>query len=1229
MKLHLPLFLKRWIQLSLILGCTLNAEESISVSFGSATMNSVTDSMSELGGVKKDGWNIIPTENINSTPVFDNNGTNAGTLILTGVFGGWSSSVTDVSSVTGVVQRNYLDVKNYGNGSVHYITVNHDYWIYEARFYLSGDQSGYYAPMVVNGETYIGGTNHVLQDNENPAWGIRGGTTEFTDDNTIIVTNLYGTLQANNVHIDYDTRATLAGLQIINTANESGIFTTLSPGCAEITAAEWKKNGESVVYENIAANARFLGISAPDEGSTLIVAPNEKIVSLAAVTNVTTLSSEGTFSVNQLYTYEGAKLVISAACEANSLAGKGAFEISECGKLIFKESSAESAILGATGAGTIEVHYDTTIHGVDLLNDPYQQPTTSTFQGNVSVKNGTLIVGDNGRWNGYWGVNLSSLKSIDLDGGHLKLFGSNSDLSVINVNKKASMNLWEASVLDGKGYNIKEIVLYADLKSHAEWGSTLHIEKIKGHADLSFTKGEWQYIILIDDIEGCGITQNAANLTLGANSDSTVKLSATLHNTGAVTTNGIITLASDFAKYKMLDTGEILGYSNGTDGYLITKGSTYAIIDNEGGAVNLYSTRAYLNGELVDLTHNSETGDVSFVATGITSYDGIYRMTSQDITVGGDSATANTDRALAFEIAQGRTLTIAGANGVKAAGDIMLNSTGKGNIILMNDVSLASEETSRCEGNLTVKNSTISLISDEGEGASISSFASVTLDDSTLYYCNRMDNYTGIVQNLTITEQGGRLEVEDMGALRTSVLNLSGITTLNGDFIVSNYWNTEVSIETLTGKGNLIIDSANRREYLSLLLNGQNQFSGEIIAKNNTNDLHIKAENNANLTIRYQNTTGEIDLMRIGSSNVVIFDGASGHFSDDENSGVFVLDGNQANNNIALELTGNETYNRAYVYASITGTGDLLIDYEKDKATDFKFSGDLREWGGNLTILKGSHDITFNNSAREINVSSITTSSSGTVNLKIATSSDTVVDSDIIKTEKAAQSGKLNLFVENTKNTQFNGAIRVDSLTLSANSKASFNNQNINTTQLTLGDRAELNFNNLENLILEELTLGSNSKLSAETTTIKGNIQLSAGSYIKGDLNLTIARSLNFDTTDAMLVSIDGALILSQGSSLTLSGTLYEAIINLEKGDILELLYANDLRIDGSATYSLASTSSTLIKLENVFSNSWDSSLYLCHSNGVVYVTRAIPEPTTATLSLLALAGLVARRCRK
>ena len=32
---------------------------------------------------------------------------------------------------------------------------------------------------------------------------------------------------------------------------------------------------------------------------------------------------------------------------------------------------------------------------------------------------------------------------------------------------------------------------------------------------------------------------------------------------------------------------------------------------------------------------------------------------------------------------------------------------------------------------------------------------------------------------------------------------------------------------------------------------------------------------------------------------------------------------------------------------------------------------------------------------------------------------------------------------------------------------------------------------------------------------------------------------------------------------------------------------------------------------------------------GVVYLQQAVPEPTTATLSLLALAGLVARRRRK
>jgi hypothetical protein len=51
---------------------------------------------------------------------------------------------------------------------------------------------------------------------------------------------------------------------------------------------------------------------------------------------------------------------------------------------------------------------------------------------------------------------------------------------------------------------------------------------------------------------------------------------------------------------------------------------------------------------------------------------------------------------------------------------------------------------------------------------------------------------------------------------------------------------------------------------------------------------------------------------------------------------------------------------------------------------------------------------------------------------------------------------------------------------------------------------------------------------------------------------------------------------------------------------------------------------------QNYFTGSMiGANTMIVYENGTVYITGLVPEPTTATLSLLALAGLAARRRRK
>ncbi len=120
-------------------------------------------------------------------------------------------------------------------------------------------------------------------------------------------------------------------------------------------------------------------------------------------------------------------------------------------------------------------------------------------------------------------------------------------------------------------------------------------------------------------------------------------------------------------------------------------------------------------------------------------------------------------------------------------------------------------------------------------------------------------------------------------------------------------------------------------------------------------------------------------------------------------------------------------------------------------------------------------------------------------------------------------------------------------------------------------------------------------------------------------------------------LTLDGALRL--GTGLTLSGDMLEMVNQLQAGQSLTLMVGLDsmaVQSSGllkSATYTDV-VSGQILQASHYFSNlGADSGLVLVYDEVVGSLSMskglAIPEPATATLSLLSLAGLVVRRRRK
>ena len=153
-------------------------------------------------------------------------------------------------------------------------------------------------------------------------------------------------------------------------------------------------------------------------------------------------------------------------------------------------------------------------------------------------------------------------------------------------------------------------------------------------------------------------------------------------------------------------------------------------------------------------------------------------------------------------------------------------------------------------------------------------------------------------------------------------------------------------------------------------------------------------------------------------------------------------------------------------------------------------------------------------------------------------------------------------------------------------------------------------------------------KSTASKVTVSGSTLLGAGAVL--NMSLTLAENSTLDMTgvaDSAGVTLNGALTF--GGQVQMGTALLADVLALGKGESLLLFSGNGLSV------SMGNTALTEAKVGEYFSNSALASMENCYvtytnvGNVGSLVIVNVPEPTTTTLSLLALSALAARRRRK
>jgi len=827
--------------------------------------------------------------------------------------------------------------------------------------------------------------------------------------------------------------------------------------------------------------------------------------------------------------------------------------------------------------------------------------------------NASITLSDTGRLNvgtgGIKNTGTGGNKSVTLSGGTLGALGDWVMSGTMNVSLSGSVAFDTADVENAAtGYSITINPTVKGAGSITKKGAgTLAFKALENTGDM--------------DINVTGGAMTIESLITGKTLDVSVSTgSLNISSVTLNTTNWVPTSSSYF--YSEDGTTE----STSGNGFKVDS-STYLLFDG-------YEWDGSINGYTV----NAENGQTSVTAQGTA---GSVFYVGGDFTVDGtDANVAKNATAYVFigETGKGSLTIEENQSDSMTADKILSETTGKGDIELAYNTSLNSNQTTKATGKLTIANKTqLNLGDNEGDTASLSSFTSIELDGATIRFQNQKDTF----QNLSVTSNGGTIHSFDMQEAEGDKLLLKDTTTLNGNLTYSNVWNSQVEVEKLAGTGNLIINSANTIEsdddYKNrktdnsstfTILGKDADYTGEVQMVGSADSMKLVVAKNLGLNVRVSTTSGSVNMTGVGDGNKVIMAGAVGALFKDGTIAADVefenydSDGD-GNDDAGMKINTGVSGNR-YFTGDISGSGNFLTD--TDATMTLTFSGDVSEWTGKMEIVKGTHNVKYTGSATDVRSETILARGTGKANVTFDHTTKATVASSIADT---STDGGMHVTVKNSSadGTTFTGsAISMRSLQVEDNTLTAFTGVNTLTmTNLTMKSGAKLH---VGTGVATASTTFSNGVKVTGTANLAGGATMSAL-----DLSTATVLTLNGIGEDS-LVNITGEFVLPVGS-LTLSGNILETLAALEDGSQLNVFSVGSFTMGGESITADFGVEKALT-LDNVFTgHDLGSDYYLGYTApaaggyGTVYIGKIVPEPTTATLSLLALAALAARRRRR
>ena len=736
------------------------------------------------------------------------------------------------------------------------------------------------------------------------------------------------------------------------------------------------------------------------------------------------------------------------------------------------------------------------------------------------------------------------------------------------------------------------------------------------------------------EISGAAATfQQGINVAEGATftAISDVVLGGTIVNNGTVNISGTLSLNPiDVGNFVLKSYGTESGkYTDGENGWKTYYGNSYYLVDTDNSnSVLMVDTDAIRLGENnnIQLDKTSEAGKISFTyeAAGYDSASSYYVNTG--------TVQAASNYASNFVIAEGATLKIsdelAGTKTYNVTGTGTLavsiaKTAGHGNIVDasgFNGILALSKGGNSSKGNVELKNyndntylgadASLKLISGNhwsggnttltrdillaGEAEGDFKFChtdTLTLSGKVtgtyLYAGGAWDQYVDTCAGSTANHlklSGAGSDIDSVKMINASTLTVA--ETMRFGKISANKVVIEASKQLNIGKQG--IEGASTISTIEMgqnaILNVQN---GAVVTVNSKLKGGSAKVTDSSLLRIDGNTTVE-DLASVELSNGSTLSVRNGQYWKTFNSAINVL----GTNILTSGWGGNDL---GGINGTINGSGILQLGQEIWQGSE---TGD--RWILNSTISdKSANEKLAINSFANVRITGQNTYSGGTTITKgtMRTEHENALGTGTVK----MQGGTLEMAA----------ALSVTAMEYT-NGTVNNGGHGLNVGTLTVAEGATMSLSGSGATTAAVVELKSGASLSATGTLTMGSLSMADGSKLAASGTITLSGSDN--------------RVLDLGSKLTLDGEWFNNLLAELTGSKTAALFdgVTELKLNGVAY-------ANQVDLAVHFLNVEQGKYYLVYADSAVYagLGEVIPEPTTATLSLLALAGLCARRRRR